>query len=270
MSRFTLFTATVLSFVSCSIIETNPYDVKIPAKYAGTNDKNIALIEQRTQNKSSLKFALIGDTQRHYDDTEDFVKSINTRDDIDFVIHGGDISDFGLPKEYMWIHDILSKLTMPYVAVIGNHDFLGTGRYTYSKIYGDINFHFTAAQIHFVCVNTNVLESKDTDTVPDFEYIDKQVNFTNSEDAAKSTIVVMHSPPFDIQFSNKEQCDRFQQSIKKMREMKFCLHAHTHKHTINDYFDDGVTYYSTSSIESRSYLLFTLSDNTYSYEVVKF
>ena len=38
----------------------------------------------------------MGDSQRWYDETLDFVGEINKRDDIDFVIHGGDMSDFGV------------------------------------------------------------------------------------------------------------------------------------------------------------------------------
>ena len=52
----------------------------------------------------------MGDSQRWYDETEDFVNALNKRDDVDFVIHGGDISDFGLMKEFMWVRDIMGKL----------------------------------------------------------------------------------------------------------------------------------------------------------------
>ena len=39
---------------------------------------------------------MISDTQRWYNSTEDVVKALNARGDIDFVIHGGDQSDFGV------------------------------------------------------------------------------------------------------------------------------------------------------------------------------
>ena len=52
----------------------------------------------------------MGDSQRWYDATEDFVKEINKRDDIDFVIHGGDMSDFGVTKEFLWQRDIMNGL----------------------------------------------------------------------------------------------------------------------------------------------------------------
>ena len=80
----------------------------------------------------------MGDSQRWYDETEDFVKEINKRNDIDFVIHGGDMSDFGLTKEFLWQRDIMNGLNVPYVALIGNHDCLGTGS---RNIQGGIRSH---------------------------------------------------------------------------------------------------------------------------------
>ena len=38
------------------------------------------------------------------------------------------MSDFGLTKEFLWQRDIMNGLHVPYVALIGNHDCLGTGR----------------------------------------------------------------------------------------------------------------------------------------------
>ena len=55
------------------------------------------------------------------------MESINKRGDVDFVVHCGDISDFGVTREFELQRDILEKLTMPYVVLIGNHDCLGSG-----------------------------------------------------------------------------------------------------------------------------------------------
>ncbi len=37
---------------------------------------------------------MISDTRRWYDETEKTVEALNARDDIDFVLHGGDLSGF--------------------------------------------------------------------------------------------------------------------------------------------------------------------------------
>ena len=68
------------------------------------------------QGQNNDKFVTMGDSQRWYDETLDFVGEINKRDDIDFVIHGGDMSDFGVTDEFLWQRDIMNKLHVPYVA----------------------------------------------------------------------------------------------------------------------------------------------------------
>ena len=115
------------------------------------------MIENQCKNKTTIKFAGMGDSQRWYDETEDFVKHVNLRTDIDFVIHGGDVSDFGLTKEFLWQRDILNKLNMPYVVLIGNHDCVGTGEDVYRKVFGNTNFSFIAGDVKFVCLNTNAM-----------------------------------------------------------------------------------------------------------------
>ena len=80
---------------SCDMIDYHPYDVRINGE-TDVNAHNIAEIEQKCKDKTTIKFVTMGDSQRWYDETLDFVGEINKRDDIDFVIHGGDMSDFGV------------------------------------------------------------------------------------------------------------------------------------------------------------------------------
>lgn len=124
----------LMLLAGCDLFEAHPYDGKVTGE-TGINQKNIQLIEKSCADKESIRFALVGDTQRWYDETEDFVDAINQRDDIDFVIHGGDVADFGLTDEFMWQRDILNRLKVPYVVIIGNHDCLATGEGVFRKIF---------------------------------------------------------------------------------------------------------------------------------------
>ena len=56
------------------------------------------------------------------------MRHANGRDDIDFVIHGGDYTEFGVTKEFEWAVERLNQLRVPYVGLIGNHDILGNGQ----------------------------------------------------------------------------------------------------------------------------------------------
>lgn len=146
-----------LLIAGCDMIDYHPYDVHISGE-TDVNAHNIAQIEQNCQNKTTIRFVTMGDSQRWYDETDDFVSHLNKRDDIDFVIHGGDVSDFGVTDEFLWQRDIMNKLKIPYVVLLGNHDCLGTGEETYRAIFGDPNFSFIAGRVKFVCLNTNAIE----------------------------------------------------------------------------------------------------------------
>lgn len=256
---FTLLTA-------CELIDYHPYDGRLHTKERDINAKNIRIIEANTQNSDTIRFAFIGDTQRNYDETVDFVKHINQNDSIDFILHGGDIADFGMKKEYEWTIDILGKLKAPYVALIGNHDIIGNGDQVYKALFGNENFSFITNDIKFVCLNTNAIEYDYSHPVPDFEFIKNE--FQDST-RFKRTIVVMHAPPGNEQFNNNVK-DVFQLYIKQFPSLMFCLHAHNHNLSVNDLFNDGILYFGCSNIAKRNYMLFTITPDNYTYEVIDF
>lgn len=266
MKKVLLFS--LISFLySCDMIEYHPYDGQIKGE-KGINAKNIARIEESCAGKDVIRFIMMGDSQRWYDETESFVKSANKQKGIDFVIHGGDLSDFGMTREFEWQRDILNKLKVPYVALLGNHDCLANGEQIFRRIFGEPNFSFKAGVVKFICLNTNALEFDYSRPVPDFDFMEKEYNDDRSD--WEKTVFAMHVPPFNEQFNNNV-ARVFQGFIKMFPDLQFCLHAHTHNLSVSDLFDDGLLYYSPASMKKRTYLIFTLnSDDTYDYEVVEF
>lgn len=248
----------------CDVIDYHPYDVKIKGE-TGINAKNSKKIEETCLGKSTIRFIAMGDSQRWYDETEDFVKAANARNDIDFVIHGGDMTDFGLADEFMWQRNIMNKLKVPYVALIGNHDCVGTGEESYEKIFGTPNFSFIAGRVKFVCLNTNALEYDYSNPIPDFDYMEKQITDRGGE--FDKTIVCMHARPLAEQFNNNV-AKIFQLYVKQYPDVQFCINAHDHAITAEDLFADGIMYYGSDCMKKRCYLLFTVKPEGYDYEVV--
>lgn len=269
MNKITYISIAILALIlhSCEMIEYHPYDGRVTGE-TNINKKNIDRIEKAFKDKESIRFVMTGDTQRWYDETEDFVKNINARKDIDFVIHGGDVSDFGLTKEFLWQRDILNKLSVPYIVLLGNHDCLANGIEVFHKVFGEVNFSFIAGRTKFVCLNTNALEFDYSHPVPDFQFIEQE--FESRREEYDKTVFVMHVKPFSEQFNNNV-ANVFQRYIKEFPNLQFCLNAHDHQLAVDDLFDDGVIYYGSANIAKRNYLVFTLMpDNTYDYEVVEF
>ena len=241
-------------FACCNKFEYHPYDGRIHGR-TGVNKKNIAKIESLCKSCDTVCFAVISDTQRRYDDTREIISDINSRHEVDFVINLGDLTDFGETKEFIWMRDVLGKLKKPCVSLIGNHDCLGTGEKVYKKIFGEENFSFTAGFVRFVCLNTNSREYDHTTAVPDFTFIENEIENFPSETSA--TIVAMHAPPGSEQFDNNIS-SLFEKEILKFPNLLFCLHGHTHHTTVSDIFNDGNVYYGCGNAMKRTYLVFTI------------
>jgi predicted phosphodiesterase len=263
-----LAAASLSLLTACDMFEAHPYDGHIDGE-TGINAKNIRRIEKNLAGRKEFRFAMISDTQRWYDATEDAVKAINARGDIDFVVHGGDQSDFGATHEFEMQRDILNKLDMPYVIVLGNHDCLGTGEDTYKAIYGDINFAFTAGNVRFLCLNTNALEYDYSEPVPDFTFLDTEA--ATVPEGVEKTIALMHVQPGNLIFNNNVS-KLFQYCLWQFPNPQFCLYGHDHRLAVDDLFDDGLLYYQCPNIDKRIYLVFTIheGENDYDYEVVEF
>jgi len=252
--------------VSCEMIDYHPYDVSISGE-THVNAKNIVKIEENCKGKKTIKFVVMGDSHRWYDETVEFVHSVNKIGDVDFVIHNGDISDFGSTDAFMWTRDIMNKLKMPYVAILGNHDCLGTGEEAFRVIFGDLNYSFIAGGIKFVCLNTNAIEYDYSRPIPNFDFLKGQIE--ERKDEFNKTIVSMHVPPYSNVFNNNVALF-FEDYINAFPGLQFCTAGHNHRVYKEDLFDDGTMYYMSDCMGHRNYYIFTITPNGYDSEVVYF
>ena len=258
--------AAVLVMGGCDMIEYHPYDLDIDGD-THLNETNIELIEQATRGKKEIKFMVISDTQRWYDETEKAVDFINTMDDIDFVIHAGDISDFGLKMEFVKQRDILQRLKVPFVTIIGNHDCLGTGPSVFNLIFGENNFSFDAGEVHFVCINTNGLEFDRTEEVPNFTFIGNDLKSVGPH--IKKTVAAMHAGPNSDQF-NGGVVGVFHKAMTSFPGYQFGVYGHGHHTSVDEFFNDGIFYYECACAKAREILRFTINEEGYKYEALKF
>jgi len=257
----------ILSFLnSCELFDIHPYDAKITGKKY-INKENILKIESQFSQRDTIRYAFISDSQRWHDELDDFVKVINKRNDIDFIIHGGDITDFGLTKEFLWQRDILEQLKQPYVVLLGNHDCLANGEEVFEQIFGQVNFSFIAGKTKFLALNTNALESDYSNPIPDFSFIKQEES--KDLDRFEKTVVLMHARPTSEQFNNNV-ADVFQYSIKQFPNLLYCNNGHDHQYQEEDIFQDNIIYYGTPNIGKRQFLIFTITNDSYSHELLSY
>jgi 3',5'-cyclic AMP phosphodiesterase CpdA len=225
------------------------------------NRKNIEQL-QSVPARDTVKFILIGDSQRSYDDVADFVKEANAISNIDFVVLAGDITEFGMAQEYAWVHERLRNLRMPYVAVIGNHDMLANGREIYKKMYGAENFSFSYGNAKYVCLNTNGAETGRNGTIPDLPWLQKELSNLEKNTNA---FVISHVPPFDADF-DKGLESGYTSLLGSNKKVRLSLHGHRHSFSSSTPYEDGLRYLVVGSTKKRNYVLVTTWADQIRYE----
>lgn len=110
--------------------------------------------------ENTVRFAFLSDT--HYSegsgavrDLSRCVKDVNTLDNLDFVLVGGDLTDFGTDEEITAVKQILDSLRYKYYVVAGNHDakWSESGCNTFLKVFGYENFEFECKGWRFIGCN---------------------------------------------------------------------------------------------------------------------
>ncbi len=255
---FILFPVLVLS--SCKdLFQFNPNEVRLEESEKNLNEKNIQKLQSKAPGEP-IKFIVTGDSQRFYEELDAFVDHVNGMDDISFVLLNGDISDFGLNKEFKWVNDRLSRLKVPYISVIGNHDMLANGRLVYNQMYGPENFSFQIGSNKFICLNSNSEEVAFNGSLPNISWLNSQLNDAQEQ---KNIFVFSHVPPFSAAFDQNLK-DAYHASIQNSGKVRLSIHGHQHSFSITRPFgESSIEYLVVGSVQKRNYGLITVTGETY-------
>jgi len=248
---FILIKASIL-MISCEKFQYHDYQANVPDPYFSLNSKAMARIS--TMKKDTLTIALIGDCHSYYTATQSVVKRINSGLNTDFVIQAGDLTDFGTQREFLLMHGILADLESPYLAVAGNHDLIGNGKYIYEKMYGVLDFSITCNEVRFVFLNTNGREFDFSMDVPDLNWLGSQFSDTINY---KQVVVVCHVPPSDDDF-NEELNEPFIRTLKALNRPVLVLHGHHHNFAYTPPDSSGIAFLNASETQDQSYVLLKL------------
>lgn len=103
---------------------------------------------------TAFKFAVFGDSQGRNSILGKVIEGVNT-EDIDFVVHLGDMVPSGKQSEYDAFFETMAQLKCPYYAVPGNHDTRGDGPNIYMQHFGPMEYCFDYMGHRFVFVNSS-------------------------------------------------------------------------------------------------------------------
>jgi Icc protein len=257
----------LLLFISCNSDEYSPNQVFGSNTPKAVNATQLALLPAKTAG-SSFKFVVSGDTQRSYAESKRFVDHLNARNDIDFVLLNGDISDFGLVAEFEGINKIYGRLDIPFISVIGNHDLVANGRAVYERMFGPLNFTFTYAGVKFVCHDTNGREYNFDGSTPNLTWLKSNLTLGAG---INNLIAISHVPPIDADF-DPGLATPYQTLFNQTPGLLASIHSHRHDE-LKIYHQNGSTgvpFIVTNAIVNRAYTTFEIKNGQITAQEINF
>ena len=262
------FAILLLSILPCSCKKLFTYsanEIQIEEKDRNQNIKNIERLQSKAQN-DSFRFVVISDTQRFYEEMDDFVEKVNSYPGISFVVLNGDMTDFGLRSEYLWMSDRLQKLAFPFFVVIGNHDMLGNGRELYKQMFGPENFSFKYSGYKFIVLNSNSKEVGYNGTLPDTTWLQKELSVTPSQE---KIFVLAHLAPFSGDFDRSLE-QPYVRILKNNGNVIYSIHGHEGTSYSGQPYGPPVNYLVVNSLKERSFVVINVNANNTSVEEIFF
>jgi 3',5'-cyclic-AMP phosphodiesterase len=252
----------VLFLSGCGSRGTGPEQVKIDESLSNLTRKNLEKISKiNLPDPYKFSFTVVTDSHTDYADFTDIIEDGNNDTTLSFLIHAGDFTDGGWLTEYMQTEDVLLKLTIPYLTVIGNHDALFEGKQIYSKIFGAYNYSFVFYDCKFIFLDANSLAN--LGEPPNLDWLKDQL-----EDHALYNLVfvIAHQPPFDPAWSDETK-NRYVQLMDE-NKVSLSIHGHQHDYWYGERYNDGVKYLVVDDIADRSYCIVSVDSMAFDVEKI--
>lgn len=208
---------------------------------------------------SAIRFAFL--TDLHYaegapsvQDLRTCIRDINSRDGLDFVLVGGDLTEFGSDAEIQGVKRMLDSLKVPYRVVAGNHDskWSESGCNTFKNVFGYESFEFICKGWRFIGCNSGPDMRMAPALLPQ-----ESLQWLRSLRPGEKTIFLNHYP-LDTSMLNYFDITR---ELKRIGT-RFAIGGHWHSNVALCYDGlPGILGRSTLSAGKRSgYSLVTLQD----------
>lgn len=201
-----------------------------------------------------FSFALLTDIHisnhnpRPLEDLARSVDEINSRNDIDFVLISGDITESGDKQAMLTCKSQFDRLRMPYYITNGNHEttWSESGVMDFNRVFGSNRFSFVYDNVLFIGFNSGpVLKMADGHVAPqDITWAENEIKTHAAE--GQRIIVVTHYP---LQFGDVDNWYEVTDMLRKYN-VQCVLGGHYHR---NLYFDcDGIPdYLSRSNLRDK-------------------
>lgn len=247
-----------LTLPGCEKFESSPYALLDDAPRKPSNMVNLERLAAREPaDDDTVTIIFTGEAQRFYEEQQALVAKANTIPGVDLFILAGDIADFGLAQEFEWVHQRMEQLTMPWFAVVGNHDLQANGSRVYQQRFGPLNFSFSYKGYKFLFHDTNGREYDNSGSVPDIPWLAQQMTDT----APEHFIAVSHVPPFNGDF-DPAMVGPYTQLLGSDERTLLSLNGHTGSYVDGQFYNDHVRYIVSNAMNWPRFLVLKIHNGT--------
>jgi len=264
LMKYCIVALTILFTVSCKeIIEYSPYENIVENKWKKQNVSNYnELLPKATDSFTPFRVGLIADSHTYYDEFVKQTNYINTRNDLDFIIHLGDVTLSANAREFEWYSDIVNRIKIPVFTIVGNHDCLGNGFDIFEEMFGESNFYFEYKNVKFVLFDDIVWEKGVKD--PDFDWLSEAIKNDNNYN---HVIPLAHIPPWDEQFSAGNSF--LYNHILHSNDIDLSIHGHGHSYNYSQNYGN-VNYLSVPAPIRDELIILDVQSDTIKFERIHY
>lgn len=243
----------VVASFSCSKIEDlNPHKQPINYKWRNLNITNYnLLLKKEPKNFVPFNVAILSNSLDHYEILEQVISYINEQRDIDFVIHLGNFTLNGQSKEYEHYCELIDKLNIPILTLLGENEYLTNGSDIYELVFGQSNLYFEFKQCRFV-----FFDNTQNSFQPNYLWFS---NVLNSNENLLHIVPFSPMLPWSNEFS--EESSQMHQQILIQKGIHTSLHGQK-KSKIPISFSDEVNYINIPDFKSDELLILTYTKDT--------
>lgn len=249
----------LLAIGSCNkLTHYSPYDAN--TEHSNVNAINISKITGMQWFGDSITFIVLSDTHTAYSDLRAAVATINQMEEISFVVVCGDVTNLGLYKEFDDYYHLIRRLNIPFVTLIGNHDYLSNGKLIFNKMFGPTNFYFDIGNYRMAVFDNIVWENGNRE--PDFDWF--RQTLTTPE--GMTSLACYHISPWDSQLENG-YTDKMKEIIESSPVI---LNIFGHGHDYREEEINNRRYLMVPDITMRSMVKICLKNKTATYKILKY
>jgi hypothetical protein len=141
----------------------------------------------------SDQYVILGDSRDGYETFDEIIAQVNAIKPA-FVIDNGDLVYSGKPNQYRIFDRMAEKFSSTLCTTLGNHDIRGSGRETYTTLYGPAYYSFDFGANHFVFLDSS-RGYAEMRAIPDEQYAWLERDLQKAQ--GKRIFVISHVPPVD-------------------------------------------------------------------------